>query len=248
MHKNRVLGVIPARLESSRFPKKMLVEFEGKPLIQHTYENAKSCKKLDQLVVATENKEIFECVKSFGGHAVMTSSDCHNGTERIAEAIEKHPEFKESEIIVNIQGDEPDIAMETIEGVIAALESDRKAQVATACVKIICHKEAQNPSVVKCVLNQARQALYFSRAMIPYGKKGEFNSSLTYYKHLGIYCYRKEFLLHYKSLSNTPLQCAEDLEQLKILEHGYCIHVVEVEKDCIGIDTPEDLQKFLKLR
>jgi 3-deoxy-manno-octulosonate cytidylyltransferase (CMP-KDO synthetase) len=244
----RIIGIIPARIGSKRFPGKMLANVHGKTLIQRTYENARLSTKFDTLIVATDNQEIFDLVKSFGGHPVMTAVSCQNGTERAAEVIQKLPEFTDTKIVVNIQGDEPDIATTTIDRVIEALENDEEAQVSTACVRIDNVHDAQDPSVVKCVLNQKGQALYFSRSMIPHGKTGEFNSETTYYKHFGIYCYRKDFLLTYNSLSSTPLQLAEDLEQLKILEHGYSIHVVEVESDSIGIDTPKDLNKFLKSR
>ncbi|MEM1282662.1 MAG: 3-deoxy-manno-octulosonate cytidylyltransferase [Chlamydiota bacterium] len=248
MPKNNIVGVIPARLQSKRFPRKMLVDINGKPLIQHTYENALSSKKLDTLVIATESKEIYDCAKQFGANVVMTSFDCLSGTDRVAEAIENNPEFAHTKIVVNIQGDEPNLASSTIDSVVQALEDDENAEVSTACVKIDSAKDLHNASVVKCTINLNGQALYFSRAMIPHGKTGEFKSELVYYKHFGIYCFRKDFLLKYGSLPSTPLQLAEDLEQLKILEHGYHIHVVEVETDSIGIDTPEDLKKFLQSR
>lgn len=248
MTKNKVVGVIPARLDSKRFPRKMLVDIKGKSLIQRTYENALSSKKLHALVIATDSEEIFNHATSFGAKAVMTSVDCHSGSDRVAEAIERSSEFSQTEIVVNIQGDEPDLSVTAIDSVVQALEDDEDAQVSTACVRIDNAKDAHDPSVVKCTINQNGQALYFSRAMIPYGKTGEFNSELIYYKHFGIYCYRKDFLLKYSSLPHTPLQLAEDLEQLKILEHGYHIHVVEVDSDSIGIDTPQDLSNFLKSR
>lgn len=243
-----IVAIIPARLDSKRFPRKMLADVGGKSLIQRTYENALLAEKPDRLIIATDSWEIYDHVKSFTDNVAMTSLSCLNGTERAAEVINKSPELSKAKIVVNIQGDEPDIAASTIDRVIKALEDDKEAQVSTACIRIHNAEDAKDPSVVKCVLNQRGQALYFSRAMIPFGKTGEFKSELIYYKHFGIYCYRKDFLLLYCRLPSTPLQHAEDLEQLKILEHGYAIHVVEVENDSIGIDTPEDLSKFLKSR
>lgn len=243
-----IVAIIPARLDSKRFPRKMLVDIRGKSLIQRTYENALLSKKPDAFIVATDSQEIYDHVKSFGGKVVMTSPSCLNGTERAAEVISHAPQFAQAKIVVNIQGDEPDLAATTIDSVIEALEKDDEAQVSTACARITHAEDAFDPSIVKCVLNQKGQALYFSRALIPCGKTAAFKSDLIYYKHFGIYCYRKDFLLLFNRLPPTPLQLAEDLEQLKILEHGYAIHVVEVECDSIGIDTPQDLSNFLKSR
>lgn len=243
-----VVGVIPARLASSRLPEKMLAKVDGKSLIQCTYENVVRCSSLDVLYVATDSEKIFEVVEGFGGKAVMTSPSCSNGTERVAEAVERCEELAKAEIVVNIQGDEPAIALSTVERVVEALIGDREAVVSTACVELRDEREARDPSVVKCVMDREGRALYFSRAMIPFGKSGSFLPRHSYYKHLGIYCYRREFLSFYCTLGSTPLQQAEDLEQLKILEHGYRIRVVEVDEDCHGIDTHEDLKKFIQIR
>jgi len=247
MNDNKIIGIIPARIASERFPEKMLADIKGKPLIQRTYENAILCKKLDNLIVATDSKQIYQAVKKFNGNVVMTSANCHSGTDRVAE-VARSDSFSQAEIIVNIQGDEPDIAPSTIQKVIEALENDLKADVATPCVKITSKDELKTTSTVKCVFDLKGRALYFSRAMIPHGKSSDFNPEHPYYKHLGLYVYRRNFLLKYPKLPISPLQRAEDLEQLKILEHGYSIHIVEVENDCVGIDTAEDLQKFINTR
>ncbi|MEC7840085.1 MAG: 3-deoxy-manno-octulosonate cytidylyltransferase [Chlamydiota bacterium] len=243
----KIIGIIPARISSVRFPQKMLADIQGKPLIQVTYENALKCKKLDQLIVATDSQKIYDCVQKFGGSVVMTSPSCQSGTDRVAEVI-KASTFESAELIVNIQGDEPDIPSQTIQGVIEALENDQTADVATPCVKIASESDIQSTSNVKCVFDLNNHALYFSRAMIPHGKSRDFNPEVPYYKHLGLYVYRRNFLLKYQQLPLTPLQKAEDLEQLKILEHGYRIRVVEVESDCVGIDTTEDLKNFITTR
>lgn len=244
MKSKKIVGIIPARLGSTRLPEKMLITIDGKPLIQHTYENALKCEVLNEVVVATDDRSIYDTINSFGGQVVMTSKDCLSGSDRLAEAVRDNPRFNDIDIIVNIQGDEPKISSETIAAVAKALVDDNEFQVSTACVKIQNEEDAFNRSIVKCVKGCNGQALYFSRAMIPHGKKGAFNEEISYYKHLGIYAYRKDFLLKYLELPPTPLQIAEDLEQLKILEHGVGIFVVEVFHDSVGIDTLEDLKKI----
>lgn len=237
----KIVGIIPARFASVRFPQKMLADVKGKPLIQRTYENALRCKKLDALIVATDDATIYQAVQVFGGQAVMTSVDCPSGSDRAAEVMRLCPELQEAEVIVNIQGDEPTIDPETIEKVVSALQDIPDAEVSTACIRLTRAEEALNPSVVKCVRDLQGRALYFSRALIPQGKQPGFQTATPYYKHIGIYAFRPSFLQQYSALPMTPLQKAEDLEQLKILEHGFRIQIVEVFTDCIGIDTPADL-------
>lgn len=245
MPPHKVIGVIPARYGSTRFPRKMLADVNGKPLIQQTYENALRCDKLDTLLVATDHPDIYDAVTKFGGKVVMTSNSCLTGTDRIAEAVRNDSSFEDCDIIINIQGDEPRLDPTTIRKVAEILEEDSLAQVSTACVRIVDPEEAFNTSTVKCVMDFHGHALYFSRALIPHGINGVFDPKTVYYKHLGIYGYRKQFLQHYADLEPTPLQLAENLEQLKILENGICIHIVEVPHDTVGIDTPEDLKKLL---
>jgi len=243
----KTIGIIPARFGSSRFPGKPLALIKGKTLIQRTYENAKKCPHLDDLIVATDNQQIFDHVANFGGKAVITSSSCHTGTERLAEVIQKNERFSKFSIIVNIQGDEPLLEPAVIEKVIAELKNNEKASVSTAVVKIESEEEAISDSVNKCVIDNFGYALYFSRALIPSGHTKKWRPDVTYYKHLGIYGYRREFLLHYADLAPTPLQLTEDLEQLKVLEHGYHIKVAVVESASIGVDRPEDIKKIEKL-
>jgi len=237
----KIVGIIPARFASTRFPQKMLADVKGKPLIERTYENALRCKKLDELIVATDDASIYQVVQAFGGRVVMTSVNCPSGSDRAAEVLRLCPDLQKAEVVVNIQGDEPTIDPYTIERVVSVLEENPHAHVSTACIRITDAQDALNPSVVKCVRDLQGRALYFSRALIPQGKLPGFNAATAYYKHIGIYGFRPSFLQQYSELSMTPLQRAEDLEQLKILEHGFCIQIAEVFKDCIGIDTPADL-------
>lgn len=243
--RKHTLGMIPARFASTRFPGKPLVEINGKTLIQRTYENTKTCKALDDLVVATDNQKIFDHVKSFGGNVVMTSPKCPTGTERLAEAVSQY--YPDVDLIINIQGDEPFLEPVVIEKVIESLDSDLVAVMSTAVVKITTAEEALSSSVNKCVMDENGNALYFSRNLIPGGHGVKWRPEITYYKHLGIYGYRRDFLLHYAELEPTPLQLAEDLEQLKVLEHGYRIKVAVVESDSIGVDHPEDIKKIEQL-
>lgn len=238
----KVIGIIPARFGSSRFPGKPLVKILDKSLIQHTYENARQSTKLHHLVVATDDQRIFDHVHSFGGKAVMTSLHCPTGSDRLVDALKQNSTI-DGDMIINIQGDEPCIEVAVIDQVIAALIDSPDAVMSTAVMKLENKEDATNPSIVKCVLDRNQYALYFSRALIPAGKTLSYREECTYYKHLGIYGYRKEFLLKYAELEPTPLQLAEDLEQLKVLEHGYRIKAAIVNSRSIGVDTPEDTQK-----
>ena len=220
MTTTRILGMIPARFGSRRFPGKMLADLGGKSLIQRTFENAALCTVLDELVVATDDPRIFAHVVAFGGKAVMTAESCPTGTERIAEAVSQNTAFDTFDLIINIQGDEPFLEPHVIQAVAEILKGDQGAVMSTAVVLLKDEQEAYDPSVVKCVLDTHGKALYFSRNLIPGGHDGTWNPAHTYYKHLGIYGYRRSFLTHYAALAPTPLQKAEDLEQLKVLEHG----------------------------
>lgn len=235
-----IIGIIPARFQSSRFPGKPLEKILGVSLIQRTYENAKRASILSDVIVATDDTRILNHVLSFGGKATLTSPDCLTGSDRIAEVALTLPE---ASIIVNIQGDEPCLDPLAIEKAVKALQDDPDSVVSTAATKI-SFEEAQAPSVVKCVFNNQGRALYFSRSVIPGSKVPD--SEMTYYRHLGLYVYRRDFLLLYPELKPTPLMLSEDLEQLKILEHGYNIQIVTLERDSPGVDIPEDIQKVEK--
>lgn len=237
MKKNRpyIIGVIPARYASTRFPGKPLADIFGKPMIQWVYENSKKSKLLNEIIIATDDKRIFDTVRNFGGKVVHTSKRHKSGTDRICEAVEKI----KCDTVVNIQGDEPFINAENIDKAIEPMLNDSKINVSTIAVKIDNHADIRNPNKVKVVFDKNNFALYFSRSVIPYPR----NES-QYYKHIGLYVYRKKFLLEFAKMKRTKLEICEELEQLRILENGYKIKVIEVKEDSISVDTPSDLKKI----
>ncbi len=234
----KTVGIIPARVQSSRFPGKPLATILGKTLIQRTYEQTKQCSQLSKVYIATDDMRIFEHATSFGAEVVMTSTACLNGTERLIEVVRMHPEVQDADIIVNIQGDEPCIDPEAIGKAVQALQSHPTDPVATLITKVSDPELFFAPSIVKCCIDRTGYALYFSRSPIPFQ-----TVAAPFFKHIGLYVYRKDFLLHYGSLPNTPLQLSENLEMLKILENGFRIRTVEVLCDSIGVDLPEDIQR-----
>ena len=233
----KAIGIIPARLASTRFPGKVLANIAGKSLIQRTYEQASQSSSLESILIATDDPSVMEHTKSFGAQCFMTNPSHTSGTNRIAEVAQKHCE--KSDVIVNIQADEPLLSPNVIDTLVDALNAHQEAVCTTAAIKFPENQELNDPSAVKCVFDRQGRALYFSRSAIPSTYKGKSE----HYLHMGIYCFRKPFLLTYANLKPTPLQQAEDLEQLKILEHGYPIHISVVKEMGIGVDTPEDLKK-----
>jgi len=233
-----VIGIIPARYASSRLPGKMLLPILGKSLLQRTYECAKHSTKLDRLIIATDDKRIYDHGKSFGAECYMTAIECLNGTERLVDAIKRYPELQKGEIFVNIQGDRPCLPSRSIDATVDALLKCSLDVMTTPIVKIFNREDIDNPASVKCVLDKHGYALYFSRTAIPYPKP-----TMPCYKHLGLYAYRKDFLMQYVELADTPLQLQEDLEQLKVLEHGFRIKTVEVDEVDLSVDVPEDIDK-----
>lgn len=242
----KVIGVIPARFGSQRLPGKPLLLIQGKPLIQHTYENALKAKNLDEILIATDDERIVKTAESFGAKVVMTPEECPTGSDRIAWISNHTPLLKNARIIVNIQGDEPDLNPDVIEKCVQALGDHQDASIATALVEIKSREEAESQSVVKCVRDLHGYALYFSRAMIPNSKSGTYSPDTVYFKHLGLYAYRKNFLDLYPYLPKTPLQLSEDLEQLRVLETGHKIITILTEHDSHGIDTDQDLKKKIE--
>lgn len=241
----KILGIIPARFASTRFPGKPLIPILGKTLLQRTFENASLVSILDKLLIATDDQRIYDHVMEFGGNPVMTSVRCPTGTDRLAEVLQNYPELLKAEAIVNIQGDEPFVDPKAIEEAVELLLQDPQASMATIITPLQTEEEALNPSIVKCVKDQQNNALYFSRSLIPSNKKQKFNlQEGAYYRHLGLYVYRPSFLLQYQTLRPTPLQLEEDLEQLKVLEHGHRIKVAITDKVSIGVDTHEDVNKI----
>ena len=235
----KILGIIPARYGSSRFPGKPLADICGKPMIIHVLNRAKLSSKLFDVIAATDDARIFDCVTEAGGRAVMTDSNLPNGTARCEQALRIYG--GEFDAVINIQGDEPLLDPLMIDEVCGLLE---EGDCATLCREL--HDDFANPNIVKTVMTQDGHALYFSRSLIPY-KRNKID--LPVYQHIGIYGYRADFLKKYVSLSDTPLSMAESLEQLKILEHGYKmkIKVTESKAESIGVDTPEDLQRVREI-
>lgn len=236
--------VIPARYGSTRFPGKPLAMLGGKPVIQHVFEGASRAGLVSDIIVATDSRQILECVEGFGGKAVLTSQDHPSGTDRIAEAI-KDADY---DIIVNVQGDEPLIRGEMIDQVVSLLDDDR-ADMGTLAVRSSDPAEFANPNVVKVVTDKDGYALYFSRAGIPYHRDGGKDTSDRFYpflKHVGIYSYRHHVLKHLTRLEPAPLERVEKLEQLRALYNGYRIKVGITEGETIGVDTPEDLKRVEK--
>jgi 3-deoxy-manno-octulosonate cytidylyltransferase (CMP-KDO synthetase) len=232
----KVVGIIPARINSTRLPGKPLIDINGKPMIQHVYERV-SNSSLDDVIVACDDERVFNTVLSFGGNAKMTSKDHFNGSTRIAEVAE---DIK-ADFIINIQGDEPLISADIINNLIKEIEPDDN--VVTLKYKLSDDNVIDNPNNVKVITDNNNHAIYFSRSRIPYNRE-EYSS---YYKHIGIYVYKKEFLLNYVKMSPTLLECAESLEQLRIIENGYKIKVVETKTSLIGVDTPADLEVVRKI-
>lgn len=238
-----VVAILPARYGSTRFPGKPLVMIKGKSLIQRTYENVKKCNLLNEIIIATDDERIYTHAQSFGAKVVMTPVECPTGSDRLAHVLRHNKSLKQADVIVNVQGDEPCMDPQIITDVVEILLKDRKAVMSTAVTPIRSEEEAFNPSEVKCVLDKDQNVLYFSRTLIPGSLTLKFNRETLYYKHLGIYGYRPKFLLKYAKMAMTPLQKAEDLEQLKVLENGYKIKAAIASSLIYGVNTPEDLKK-----
>lgn len=241
----KLAGIIPARYGSSRFPGKPLAKICGKPMIVHTLENASRSGIFDQLVVATDDRRIYEVVEKYGGTCVLTSPHTSSGTERCAEVLTKLSDHWDA--IINIQGDEPLIGKEHIKTVADMLRD--KASIATLAKKTDFDHEIKNPDIVKIVINQNNEALYFSRSSLPYLRNPEQHSSKTkpnYFKHIGIYGYQADIVNQIVELPTSQLELAENLEQLRWLDHGYTIKIGFTEEESKGIDNPEDLKDLEK--
>ena len=227
--------VIPARYSSTRLPGKPLKDICGKPMICRVYDRAKLAKNIDEVIVATDDERIFQAVEKNFGRAMMTRADHKTGTDRLAEVAEN---FSDAEIIVNVQGDEPLIEANLIDELIEQF-SDKNLQMATVATELSDAEEMKNPNNVKVVIDKNNDALYFSRSLIPY-PRNEGKSKI--YKHIGIYAYRRNFLLNYAKMDSTSLEQAESLEQLRALENSYKIRVIKSDCKFVGVDTEEDLK------
>jgi len=239
----KVLGIIPARYASTRFPGKPLVDIAGKSMIQRVYEQARKCINLSEVVVATDDMRIYDHVIGFGGMPVMTSSDHQSGTDRCAEVALKHPEY---DTIINIQGDEPYIDPEQISKLISCF-NEEGTQIATLIKKMHSVGELLNFNSPKVIINKRAEAIYFSRTALPHVRgqePKEWLSHFTYFKHIGIYGYQADILQQITKLPTSSLEKAESLEQLRWIENGYKIKVAETELETYAIDTPEDLEKL----
>jgi len=240
----KILGIIPTRYASSRFPGKALVDINGKSMVQRVYLQALKSKTLAKTLVATDNNRIFEHVKNFGGEVVMTSKEHKNGTERCLGALQKQTD--KYDYVINIQGDEPFIDPRQIDLLASLL--DGKTELATLAKMIETHRELNSINVIKVIWNKNNEALYFSRTALPYLRnvdKDQWINHLSYYKHIGIYGYRIDILEEISNIQPSSLELAESLEQLRWLENGYTIKIAETEIESTGIDTPEDLELIL---
>ncbi|MBI5379337.1 MAG: 3-deoxy-manno-octulosonate cytidylyltransferase [Nitrospirae bacterium] len=268
---SQVIALIPARYGSTRFPGKPLALLHGRPMIQHVYERARQAALVEEVLVATDDARILEAVRAFGGEAVITGTHHRTGTERVAEVAA----LRSAEIVVNVQGDEPLIDPRAIDAAVRPLLEDPSLEMATLATPIRRAEELFDPHVVKVVVNQQGDALYFSRAPIPFNRSQKFFTSPPSlalppsrgeesggggrskvrrqlsgfsYRHVGLYAYRRDFLLRMAQWPPTPLEEAERLEQLRVLEHGHRIRVVLVDDSAPGVDTPEDLERIRILK
>jgi len=239
--------VIPARLASTRLPQKLLLRRTGKTLIQHTYEAAQRAVRPEGVCVATDHREIFEEVRAFGGQVEMTDPDAASGTDRVAEIARR---LSDTDIVVNVQGDEPELSGESIDLAIQLLEGDPQAVMSTLATPIRSRRQLEDPACVKVVFNSRGRALYFSRSPIP--RPRQWDDRLLdahpphFYQHVGLYAYRRDFLLQLAQMPQSDLESMEKLEQLRVLESGYSIVVGVVDEPTFGIDTPQDYRAFVQ--
>ncbi|MBU3665155.1 MAG: 3-deoxy-manno-octulosonate cytidylyltransferase [Chthoniobacterales bacterium] len=233
-----VTAIIPARWASTRFPGKPLVELHGKPLVQHVWERARRAKCVDHVIIATDDMRIAEAAFDFGAEVALTSPRHPTGTDRLAEVARK---LKSSPVILNVQGDEPDISPSTIDRLARALQADPALGMVTAANPVTDPADVHNPNVVKVVTDLSGRALYFSRSVIPHDRDGR--GGVRYLRHQGIYGYRRKVLLDFVKWKPTPLEKAEKLEQLRALEHGVPIGVIVVRHGSVGVDAPDDVAK-----
>jgi len=239
----KIVAVIPARLRSTRFADKVLAKDTGKFLIQHTYERACMAKLPEKVIIAADDEKVAAAAESFGAECVLTSPDHQSGTDRIAEAVAD----MDVEIIVNLQGDEPEIDPGNIDYLAKMLMDNPDCPMATLAAEFKTAKQVSDPNIVKVIIGRNNRAIYFSRSPIPYDReKSGVGNVKQYLRHIGIYAYRKKFLLEITALPQTPLEKIEKLEQLRAIENGYSILVGKVKHTCDGIDTPEQYAEFVK--
>lgn len=234
----KVVAIIPARLGSTRLPRKVLLDETGKPLIQHVYESVAKTQGLSEIIIATDAQEVFDACVAFGARAIMTSEACQSGSDRVAEAAKEVPD---ADLIINVQGDEPEMDPSVLERLAAAM-LEEGPEMGTVVVPWPSDIALSNEGCVKCVVDQKGYALYFSRAAIPFDQTKD---SPNYLRHIGIYAYRPDFLQSFTQWAPTPLESAESLEQLRALEHGARIRVIESTYSGLEVNTPEDYARFV---
>ncbi|MDH3252384.1 MAG: 3-deoxy-manno-octulosonate cytidylyltransferase [Ignavibacteria bacterium] len=242
-----IVAIIPARYGSTRLAGKPLADINGKPMIRHVYERVQQATLVDKVLVATDDRRIALAVESFGGQAVMTSATMTTGTDRIAFVARSVPD---ADIVVNVQGDEPLIVPEMIDEAVTPLINDTSVSVGTLVREIRSLEELRNPNIVKVVMSVHGSALYFSRAVIPYGRDLQEEELLRrhrFYKHIGLYVFRREFLIRLPEMAQTPLELTEKLEQLRILESGVAIRATLTQHDSIPVDTQADLDRVREI-
>lgn len=233
------IGVIPARFAATRFEGKVLAPLKGKPMIQHVWQRAKQARHLEEVMIACDDQRILQTAQEFGAKVVLTAPSHTCGTDRIAEAVAG----LKVDIVVNIQADEPLIHHDTIDDLVQLLIKNPSLAMATAIKAIKTQAELEDPNVVKVITDNQQYALYFSRSVIPYDRDGKGIKKIPYHKHLGIYAYRKDFLIHFSKMTKPWLEQAEQLEQLRALTAGVKIKTVVTTMETIGVDTPEDLAR-----
>jgi 3-deoxy-manno-octulosonate cytidylyltransferase (CMP-KDO synthetase) len=232
-----ILCVIPSRIASTRLVRKPLLLIQGKPMIQMVYENASQCKMLSKVVVATDSEEIASVIKNCGGTAEITSADLQTGTDRVAAIAKK---YTDADVVINLQGDEPFIKPKMLEQLVFPYLAGERPEMTTLACKLNMQEEYNNASFVKVITDLHSNALYFSRSPIPYLRNKPL-ATLPVYHHIGLYAFRRDFLLQYTNLQQTPLEITESLEQLRVLEHGYKICVCLTEEKTFEINTAEEL-------
>lgn len=232
----KILCVIPSRIASTRLPRKALLPIQGKPMVQWTYENARRCTALTEVVVATDSQEIADVIEAVNGKVVMTDPNLQTGSDRTAAVAQLYPDM---DVVINLQGDEPFIQARMLEQLVAPYLRGETPEMTTLAYPITSAEEYTNPGIVKAITNLHGNALYFSRAPIPYFRVPQ---AAPVYHHVGLYAFRRDFLLHYTTLPQTPLELTESLEQLRALEHGYRIRVCLTEDKTLEINTPEEYQ------
>ena len=244
---NRTLAVIPARLASTRLPRKLLLRETGKSILRHTYESVLAADCLDEVIVAAADHEIAHEARSFGARVVMTDPDLPSGTDRVA-AVARLRE--DAEFLVNVQGDEPEISPRSLNKAVAALIERPNVSMATLATPIRCQRDLEDPSCVKVVFDDRGRALYFSRSPIPFVRdrigSSDFSGPPRFFQHVGLYVYRRDLLLRLAELPPSPLELAERLEQLRVLGAGELIQVAIIEESAPGIDTAEDYRRFVR--